>query len=437
MKHIHEFAGSKVPGNISLFQLTDFKGLPSCHVYMEAQIFCPDSKRFILHRSAHPHGSEADDPEHAYFLCDIENGGKLMPLTTETGVCAPCVSPDGKYFYYFVRQLEWNGGRVIMKRVNIDGSDRVEIARIDENTPGFQPAFQMYPLSTISSDGQRVAVTTPVKKTDSEEFPQHALWIFDTVTGKVSVPLCGYDFCNLHMQYSRSPDAPHDIMIQHNHGSRSCQAMKNARVVNQVAALDIESGGRMRKVSASDNPADNGTGCGLDIHLIKDDGTDWWSFPFGRDGVEHCQGHQCWRGQSDWGISSTLLFKTPSTANQELIEAKALPSMNHDGKMMKCGTRNTLSRKISPPHFLHFATDLTGAKIVSDYESENNEWHLYAGKLGKPGKDAADLRFILNLGSREVSPWHPHPFLSPDGRMAFFNSSASGKLDAYAIVLND
>ena len=69
---------------IEVFQLTEER-IPSSHIYMEAQIFTPDSKRLVLHRSAHPHGSRQDDPEHRYLLCDVENGGALSPLTDEVG----------------------------------------------------------------------------------------------------------------------------------------------------------------------------------------------------------------------------------------------------------------------------------------------------------------------------------------------------------------
>jgi hypothetical protein len=38
------------------------------------------------------------------------------------------------------------------------------------------------------------------------------------------------------------------------------------------------------------------------------------------------------------------------------------------------------------------------------------------------------------MGSREKSKWHPHPFLSPDGKSGFFNSAAEGSLQPYMVV---
>ena len=54
-------AGS--PAGLEVVQLTT-EAIPSSHVYMEAQIFTPDSRRLVLHRSAHAHGSDKEDPEH-------------------------------------------------------------------------------------------------------------------------------------------------------------------------------------------------------------------------------------------------------------------------------------------------------------------------------------------------------------------------------------
>ena len=83
------------PFGLEVFQLTT-EAIPSSHVYMAAQVFTPNSKRFVLHRSAHAHGRDPSDPEHRYLCCDIENGCELVPLTDELGAVAPSVSPDGQ-----------------------------------------------------------------------------------------------------------------------------------------------------------------------------------------------------------------------------------------------------------------------------------------------------------------------------------------------------
>jgi hypothetical protein len=78
------------PDGIEVVQLTD-EDVPSSDVYMEAQGFTLDSERFILHRSAHAHGSDKSDPQHRYLVCEIDNDCSLRPITNETGVTAPSV----------------------------------------------------------------------------------------------------------------------------------------------------------------------------------------------------------------------------------------------------------------------------------------------------------------------------------------------------------
>ena len=46
-------------------------------------------------------------------------------------------------------------------------------------------------------------------------------------------------------------------------------------------------------------------GEGADIHVIRDDGTNFRNMPWGRDGNEFCQGHQCWRGRTTWAIMAS------------------------------------------------------------------------------------------------------------------------------------
>ncbi len=434
MKRLDTFAGSPVPAGLALYQLTDEADVPSCHVYMEAQVFTPDSRRFVLHRSAHPHGSVRDDPAHRYLLCDLADGGALMPLTEEVGVTAPAVSPDGTTFYYFVNEI-FEKGRIRFRKVDLATGRRDEIA-VCELPGGPSPCF--YPLSTISSDGRHIAIATSLTVPELRPWLDNALWIFDTATGESRIALRGPDFCNLHPQYSRNPARPRTILVQHNHGSRHL-ALPSARregyvSLGHIAALDAESGHRVRDICAGARPDVASTGYGIDLHVVEDDGTGWRTLPVGRDGVEFCQGHQCWVGRGDRVISSTLLFQTPSTAHQELVEMAWFDGAVHCGDKTAGGARNILSRGVEPPHFLHFATDAAGRRLVSDYEADNGEWHLYVGELGDFGAPAA-LHRILNLGSRAASPWHPHPFLSPDGRWAFFNSSASGQLQAYAVLL--
>jgi hypothetical protein len=391
---------------IEAIQLTTEPDVPSSHLYMEAQIFTMDSKRMVLHRSAHAHGSSRSDPKHQYLLCDLDSGCSLSPLTTETGATAASVSPDGTCLYYLVDQTTAGGGRLTLKRVNLDGTDRRTILVIDAPLPGtaFRPSG-LYPLSTISSDGKRLATSAFLGDGRREGAP-FGLLVFDLEKATVSVPISGPTWCNVHAQYCRStdPQARHDILIQENHDNR-CDAA-----------------GSIRQLTG---------GMGADIHVIRDDGGNFRNMPWGRDGNEFCQGHQCWRGRTTWALTSTSTRKPPES---QLIEGRAAPHAGHVGIATPGGVRNNLSRRFPRPHFCHFASDIAGRRLVSDADIAKNGGKIYVAEFGEPGHDPLrDFRYLLNPRASGKKQAHIHPFLAPDGMTAFFNSDESGLLQAYMI----
>jgi hypothetical protein len=396
----------KSPPGIEVVQLTNEPDIPSSHLYMEAQIFTPDSKRFVLHRSAHAHGSSKSDPQHQYLLCDIEDGCGLHPLTNEVGATAASVSSDGSCLYYFVNETEVSGGRLTLKRVRLDGSQRETIIVVDKPLPGttFRPS-NIYPLSTISSDGKRLALSAFLGDGKTEGAP-YGLMVFDVEQATVSLVLHGPTWCNMHPQFCRSTeaDAAHDILVQENHGN----------VATASGSITRLTGGE-----------------GADIHAIRDDGSNFRNLPWGRDGNEFCQGHQCWRGRTTWAITSTGC-RQPAEA--QLIEGRAARHAGHVGIRTPGGVRNDLSRSFPNPHFYHFATDIAGQRLVSDAGPLNKDASLYLAQLGEPGQDPArKFTYLLRPKSSCVKTAHIHPFLSPDGSMAFFNSDESGVLQAYML----
>ena len=112
------------PKNLTVVQLTADPETPCAHVYMEAQIFSPDSRRFLLERSGNPHGPKKNDPEHQYLLCDLENDCELVPVTDELNAIAPSFDPTGQFIYYLVDNSDINSGSIAVKRVNADGTGR-------------------------------------------------------------------------------------------------------------------------------------------------------------------------------------------------------------------------------------------------------------------------------------------------------------------------
>ena len=210
----------------------------------------------------------------------------------------------------------------------------------------------------------------------------------------------------MHQKYSRSPDqeTSHDILIQENHGN-VCDA----------------SGGISKLTS----------GEGADIHVIRDDGTNLRDMPWGRDGNEFCQGHQCWRGRSHRAITST---STREPNERQLIEGVAAPHVGHIGIKTPGGIRNDLSRTFPNPDFYHFATDIAGKRLITDSGPRDDGGGISIADL--PDDEMGPLEnitFLLNPRSSWGKMAHIHPFLSPDGSMGFFNSDESGILQAYMI----
>ena len=400
------------PEGLHVVQLGADPELPCSHVYMEAQIFSPDSKRFVFHRGSHAHGPIPGDPNHQYILCDLDNNAEMTAITDEPNTIAPSYSPDGKWIYYLIDESTPNAGSITLKRVKPDGTGRETLMVIDSPVDGsdVQPS-KVYPLSTISSDGKRLATRVFLGDGIRENMPGGVI-VFDLEKSTAQVIFQGSDFLNLHPQYSRSldPERCHDILIQHNHGMLA---------------------------DASGTVTTLASGHGADIHVIRDDGTNFRSMPWGRDGSEFCQGHQCWRGRSDWVITSTQTY-FPNHENPERMEAQLIESLpvdidSHEGRNIANGIRNDLTRDLDSPMFHHFGTDIAGKRLISDYWIDEQQ-HIYVMSLNEPGKAPAEpITYLLNSGTSFQKTTQAHPFLSPDGRRGFFNSDESGVLQAYMI----
>jgi hypothetical protein len=393
------------PAGIAVVQLTDDPATPASHVYMEAQVFSPDSARFVLHRSCTAHGGNRDDPNHQYLVCDVGDEYSLHPITEELGATAPSVSPDGQWLYYLVDRTEVGGGELSLKRVKLDGTERETLLVLDRGLPG-GGAFpsRIYALSTISSDGRRLAAAAFLGDGRTEDAP-YGLLVFDLTTAEVGLVLEGASWCNLHPQYSRSreAEASHDILVQENHGNAHDA---RGRITTLV-------GGR-----------------GGDIHVIRDDGAERRDLPWGRDGVEFCQGHQCWRGTSEWAITSTY-----GERGSRLVEGLAAPHAGHLGLATPGGLRNDLTRDFPEPRFCHFGCDAAGQRLLSDAGPTDDGGRLLLARLGEPGRDVVVAwQYLLNPRSSWRKEAHVHPFLFPDGRMGLFNSDESGTLQAYAVT---
>ena len=192
--------------------------------------------------------------------------------------------------------------------------------------------------------------------------------------------------------------------------------------------------------TTADALGDDTRGC--DIHVIRDDGSNLRDMPWGRDGDELLTGHQCWRGDTHYAITSNVLHRDGLPPDFwhycQLIEGEPAPHAGHLGKLTPGSRRNDLTRDFPLPRFDHFATDHAGTHLISDYGIPQHGGDIYLADLGEPLTDACrNWQYLLNAHSDiwgQQSLAHPHPFLSPDGTRAFFNSTESGKLEAYMVT---
>ena len=223
-------------------------------------------------------------------------------------------------------------------------------------------------------------------------------------------------------QYSRSLDPEHsrDILIQENH---DCEYTPD---------------GTMTKGVGSKATGENG----CDIHVIRDDGTNLRDMPWGRDGIEHCEGHQCWRGRSHVAITS---LGNMDTGASPVYEGIAVPHDGHNGKLSNGAAWNDLTtqlpdslRRNGNPDFHHFATDISGDPLHHRRQPQARRRarlrHLHRQARQTHGKRPRSTgSTLLDTRTWFTKKGHIHPFLSPDAKTAFFNSNESGVLQAYMI----
>ena len=69
-------------------------------------------------------------------------------------------------------------------------------------------------------------------------------------------------------------------------------------------------------------------GNGADVHVIADDGTNLRDLPWGRDGNEFCQGHQCWIGADERALTS-ISMREPGVRR-----------VDRSARCATCGTRH-------------------------------------------------------------------------------------------------
>ena len=408
-----DLLGEQSPEGMRVTQISADAERPHSHIYMEARVFTPDSRRFVFQRFLDPADIDTRSSRREYLLCDIEDGYSFIQLTDEEGAIGPSVSPDGRYLYYFVDRTVAGGGWWAIKRVDLDTFQRETLAKFDRPLPEAGRHLSMlYVLSSISSDGARLCMSGYLGDGRSHNAPW-GLVVFDVERAAASLIFEGQSFCNLHHQYSRSkdPEESHDILIQDNHG---CD-------VDELGNIVTLAGGK-----------------GADVHVIRDDGSNFRCYAFGRDGVERCQGHQAWRGEQMSVVASVAIDGEERYPLLEGKPVRAEPGTMHHGRLIAGATRNRISRSMEREDSCHFACDPTGTRCVSDtygYRGRHAECVIYVGVLPDEPDAVLRTRYLLHPRSSfdRSQHTHPHPFQSPDGNVVLFNSDESGLPQIYPV----
>ena len=398
-----DFVDQHSPEGLRVVQITTSADHASSHIYPEARVFSPDARRFVYQRFHNPEQRGGLGREREYVLCDLADGCAQIQLTDEPGAVAPSMTPDGRYVVYLVNETQPGSGRLLLERVCLE-TFRREILMVVDRPPAGQRVVpsRIYVLSTISADGKRLATQGFLGDGETDDAPW-GLLVFDLEKMELTVPLEGADFCNMHPQYcwAAEPALQRDLLVQHNHGSATDRQGRKITLVS---------------------------GEGADVHVIRDDGSEWRDMPWGRDGVEMCQGHQCWRGHRRSAVSSMV---STVSRNCDLIEGLPVACSReeaHQGRTTPGAARWETSRGFQDPRFWHFAFDPTGTRLVSDafavQERAARIGPLWIGSLEPEEGAAASLHYLLDprVSLLPGQRFHPHPFFSPDGKRVFFNS---------------
>lgn len=258
-----------------------------------ASAFTPDGGALIYWRR------QAPDLPAALWIADLGTQ-HLRPLTDETGVVGPALSPDGAHLYYLVA-----GEPCELRRVSLRDFTREVVATTDL-------LLEPDPSGTLRADGAAYVASGALRQ------GSRGLVRIDLPTGAPSVIWESDEAIRPRPRYR--PDQGSTLLLQRNHG----------------AVLDHH--GRCL------TPA---SGYGVSLLTMADDGSDLRVLSLGGSDMEMLQGRHCWAGNSglvavtllrrdrpDLAFASdSLLWVDPASGDRELVgcgQPFAHPSVSAD-----------------------------------------------------------------------------------------------------------
>ena len=400
------------PRGLRVVQISTDPSLISHHMYPEVHMFTPDSKRFVFHRMPAAKGGGG-----SYWLCDIPDNFGMRKIIDERGAGVPSVTPDGRWAYYCL--FDRAKRTLQLKRVSLKTFQRETLANIAAAIPGCEYELDSAgSLTSMSSDGKRLCTIASLR-TGTQENVRYGVLVLDLEKLCARMAFVGdHEYCNMHLQYCRSPDSvlSHDILIQHNHG------------------VQRDSQGRIVRLTS---------GAGADLHVIRDDGTHWRDVPLGRDGTAFNTGHQQWRGEMPSVVSSVSV--TGGVNRHRLYEATPVPTddtTSHQGSTIPGAKLNDLTRTAPETNFSHFCMDASGMRLAARHDQcrDNPDVKVYIATFS-PGDNAfLKVQYLLNTRWRDVvKGWaggqsnKPRPIISPDGSVVLFHTDRDGNSEIFLV----
>jgi hypothetical protein len=169
---------ARSPAGLRLVQITTDATLPSWNVYTEAAVFTPDSRRFVFVRQTAAGPIDSAGRGRQFWVCDLQDDFALRPLIDEPGMIrGTSMSVDGTWFYYIVEDPESTGAALVLRRVSTTTYRPETVLEIRDVIPGtrWRPS-RAYPLSTMSSDGRRLATGCFLGDGGTERIQGHQAW---------------------------------------------------------------------------------------------------------------------------------------------------------------------------------------------------------------------------------------------------------------------
>lgn len=422
MKECHLFDDPKSPAGMKVYQMTEDPERAGL-IYPDQPSFLADGRRFVVNTSS---GSQVCDPEDGSLRPVFKNGERFPVSLTFDGRYGYFNRSGGKKRKADAGEGEERKNEVTLARVDLDTGEVEDLFHAEGKLPGTDIDAKDFGIATVSVDNQRIATTVSLYDGKTPDAP-YAIIALDLERGEARHVMAHRDFGNTHLQYCRNteePDAAHDLLVQMNHGSRRDAEGKSLR--------------------GQGPPSEKG----VDIHVVRDDGTNWRDMPFGRDGKESCIGHQVWRGRGR--SAATVVLENLDTSygwaegsRQGVVAGWPGPADidgPHLGALNPETERVVLSEGFKDPRFCHLACDATGLKFTLDtfpvFDGERAGMQVYVGSAPDE-RSPLNFRYILNTGINFVgnnTGYHAHPILSPDGEILLFNSKITGTPQAYMVT---